>query len=952
MKYRFGEYLIDQDRLELTVGGKPVAIEPQVYHVLVYLVENAGRLVTKSELLDNVWVNQFVSESALATRVKQARQAVGDDGRTQGVIRTIHGRGYEFLPTVERVTDTSAIALAPQSLASRPVSGSAVASPIRVAQSIGVDDEFPFVGRAAEREALHLAGRDQGFRNILIGGPPGVGKSRLAIELLEQAVKDGWLVGAGRCGEHITSAFQPIREALLQLAKSYPKGFRTWCEGIEPLVLRVLPSLIDQFHCMPSAGEPNEIAHEVLTTIIERASAQSKIALLIDDLQWSDDPTRSLLSGLSRRIANRQAAVLATFRTTSFDLPGVVRAWIDQEARAANASRLELEDLDADAVTELVDAVLGESGGAISLFSRTGGHSLFVVETLRDLQLGRTESISVPELVSARLEVLDEPARRLVRAAALLGNEFTFADVVRVAELPAVDGLGAVEAALGAGLIQETASPERFRFAHQLIPESIAATMSRTARAAVHHLCAEALTERRGDPVDIAIHQLGAVPLVALETAVNHARTAAASAHKDRQFDQALRLLDRVLNADIGDRTRAEVLLASGAALNNAYRVSDAVPRFEEAAQLARTNKWHDVLAEAALGLWERSPFRKRRDRSTLKLLAEALDAIGDESPELRAHLLAKTAAFSLFKPLTERGKLSHAALRMAPEASPKRRLELLELHNLTFGCPAGFDELCRIEPELLQLRAAAGGVVTAVPGLPEVLGYMRGDGALLRAEAHYLENDPNDLPTYEMRRLILQGTIAALEGDIERARQMYDASAPLGEPVWGDSGPALHALGHLFCDAIDGSWSRSPELIEDVHQFGGNQLTLPLVAWVRAETGDLTGAQTILQELNVSNLSWFAEHHIGGHALVALAEVATRLHLHELAHAVEQQLKPIASLMLGMPWAGSFAAAHALTRLSQYRGDIASAEQYRERARRLYVNLGAPALEARLVCR
>jgi DNA-binding winged helix-turn-helix (wHTH) protein len=97
---RFGDCELDEGRYQLRRGGVPCHLEPQVFEVLAYLVRNRGRVVTKAELLDEIWGSRFVSESALTSRVKAARRAVGDSGREQRVIRTVHGRGYEFLAPV------------------------------------------------------------------------------------------------------------------------------------------------------------------------------------------------------------------------------------------------------------------------------------------------------------------------------------------------------------------------------------------------------------------------------------------------------------------------------------------------------------------------------------------------------------------------------------------------------------------------------------------------------------------------------------------------------------------------------------------------------------------------------------------------------------------------------------------------------------------------------------
>lgn len=101
MIHRFGDYEVDERRIELRRGGVPVPVEPQVFDVLLLLLRERDRVVTKEELLDRVWGDRFVSESALTSRIKALRRAVGDDGRSQHVIRTVHGRGYQFVAPIE-----------------------------------------------------------------------------------------------------------------------------------------------------------------------------------------------------------------------------------------------------------------------------------------------------------------------------------------------------------------------------------------------------------------------------------------------------------------------------------------------------------------------------------------------------------------------------------------------------------------------------------------------------------------------------------------------------------------------------------------------------------------------------------------------------------------------------------------------------------------------------------
>jgi pimeloyl-ACP methyl ester carboxylesterase/DNA-binding winged helix-turn-helix (wHTH) protein len=105
VRYRFGGHTLDTATLELRRGGEVVDVQPQVFDVLRVLIENRDRVVPKAELLDTVWGTQFVTESAITTRIKEVRQALGDDGRSQRLVKTVHGRGYRFVADVTEDLD-------------------------------------------------------------------------------------------------------------------------------------------------------------------------------------------------------------------------------------------------------------------------------------------------------------------------------------------------------------------------------------------------------------------------------------------------------------------------------------------------------------------------------------------------------------------------------------------------------------------------------------------------------------------------------------------------------------------------------------------------------------------------------------------------------------------------------------------------------------------------------
>lgn len=109
MRYEFGGHSLDVDRRELRLAGKHVAIEPQVFDLIVYLVRNRKRVVTRDDLIAEVWGGRTVSDSAVTTRINAARRALGDSGAAQTVIRTIARKGVRFVAEVREDSGTEAL---------------------------------------------------------------------------------------------------------------------------------------------------------------------------------------------------------------------------------------------------------------------------------------------------------------------------------------------------------------------------------------------------------------------------------------------------------------------------------------------------------------------------------------------------------------------------------------------------------------------------------------------------------------------------------------------------------------------------------------------------------------------------------------------------------------------------------------------------------------------------
>jgi TolB-like protein len=244
MPFAFGEHVLDVERRELRRGGDPVAVEPQVFDLIVYLVQNRDRVVTKDELLDAVWGGRIVSESALTTRINAVRRAVGDSGEAQAVIRTIQRRGFRFIAEVRDegapMRDAPALEAAALALPDKPsiavlpflnLSGDpdqeyfadgmieeiiTALSRIRWLFVIARNSSFTYKGQAID---VKQVGRELGVRYLLEGSVrKASGRVRIAAQLIE--AETGRHVWADR----FDGALEDVFELQDEVASSERRG--------------------------------------------------------------------------------------------------------------------------------------------------------------------------------------------------------------------------------------------------------------------------------------------------------------------------------------------------------------------------------------------------------------------------------------------------------------------------------------------------------------------------------------------------------------------------------------------------------------------------------------------------------------------------------------------------------------------------------------------------------
>jgi tetratricopeptide (TPR) repeat protein len=585
-----------------------------------------------------------------------------------------------------------------------------------------------FVGRATELARLEplLARSAHGGRQVvLLGGEPGIGKSRLARELAVGAHARGSTVLQGRCDEDLRMPYQPFVEALSHLIDHAAEGVleRHVAEHGGELG-RLIPAFTRR---LPDAPAPRSadgdteryLLFSAVAGLLNAEQAQRPVVLFLDDVQWADIPTLLLLRHLVASDLRLRLTIIATFRSTEFDDEHPLAKLLADLHREPDVTRADLVGLEAEAVAELARQAAGHDldtadlDAAHTLQRRTSGNAFFVTEILRhqgeDFDAAQMPG-SVRDVLERRLQRLGDTVRDPLAAAAVIGQEF---DLELVGAMLDSDGEAvatAVDAAAEAALVVAPRHPgDRYAFAHGLIVTTLYDGLGPARRGRLHRRAGVALEELYGDGTDgkasprvaeLARHWLNAEPSDlqrALRYTVLAGLHAVAQLAPDdgvRWYRQGLDLFDQLDGGD--DATRLEMLVGLGDAQRQAGD-----PEFRttllEAAALARRLQDGPRLVRAVLannrGFVSASGVV---DDERLHALEDALEAVGPGDSADRAVLLATLAAELSFSP-TDRERrigLSDDALALARRLDdPAALSRVLSLRFVTLWMPETLGE-------------------------------------------------------------------------------------------------------------------------------------------------------------------------------------------------------------------------------------------------------------------
>ena len=438
------------------------------------------------------------------------------------------------------------------------------------------------VGRQRELGTL-LEGLDSAVagrgRLILVGGEPGIGKSRLADELARTA-RDRGLVGLwGRCWEDAGApAYWPWVQAIRTLIRTVSsEAVRGYLGSGAADVAQMLPELRAIVPDLPSRSSDSDAARFQLfdstTTFLRNAGRERAILVVLDDLQAADTPSILLLQFLASQLGDMRLLIVGTYRDVELTPEHPLTPAIAEIAREPSVRVIRLRGLETDAVAEVIGAAAGTAPTgriAAAVWRATNGNPLFVGEAIRLLSSeGRLDDIgSVDELhvaipagvhavIARRIGYLGGPTIDALRLGSALGPEFSLDALARIGDIGGDRVLDVIDEAIEAGLLLPVAGVRgRYRFSHDLVRETLYDELPPGRRMRLHRRIAAELEEMYGPAVgehlaELAFHFVqatvgadgGAVDDAPIERkAIEYARRAGDQASAAIAYEEAVRL--------------------------------------------------------------------------------------------------------------------------------------------------------------------------------------------------------------------------------------------------------------------------------------------------------------------------------------------------------------------------------------------------------------------------
>ena len=845
------------------------------------------------------------------------------------------------------------------------------------------------VGR--ERELAELVGGlDNAFAGrgglFLLVGEPGIGKSRLAEELIAQARARGARVLVGRCWEAGGApAYWPWVQSLRPyLRDTDADSLRSQLRGGAADLARLFPELRDLLADLPPAPQlESEGARfrlfDSMTAFLKSAAARRPLVLVLDDLHAADEPSLLLLQFVARALRESRLLIVGAYRDVDPTLSDPLTTTLAELAREPVTRTLTLAGLgEADVARFIELAAPGSSAAELgpAVHAETEGNPLFVGEIVRLLaaERGLDEPAMTPlaipesvrEVIGRRLRHLSDDCNRLLAQASVLGREFDLDALAGVSELGRGAILELLDEAIEARVVSEVPGLiGRMRFAHALIREAAYHRLSRSRRVQLHRQVGEALEALYSSDLDahlaeLAYHFFESAAGGNGEKAVEYARRAGARAVALLAYEEAARLYKMALEALGLDAAataelRCELLLALADAQGRAGDDPGAKSTFLRAADLARSAQLAEMLARAAAGyggrfLWAHA----LADERLVPLLEDGLSALGEADSVLRVQLLSRLAAALRHGPSRERReRISEEAIQIARRiGDPATLAYALVAAEAALHGPNNAHRALAEGEEIVSLVAGTGDRERLFDGHEQSFwaAWELGDPDRRAAELASMSRVADELrqPAQLWALAVAHTTLALSQGRFAEAPELIERAAAIGERVlaWGAMATRKMQLFLLHREQgrLDAFVS---EVSDHADEFPSPLVHRAILAQVYARLERTEEAEALLHELTRRDLSDWHVDEEWHFSICLLADTCAILGDAEPAAPLYELLLPYGSLnAVAVPELALDSSSRPLGILATLLGRFEDAARYFEEALRMNERMGArPAL-------
>ncbi|WP_162599792.1 helix-turn-helix transcriptional regulator [Nocardioides solisilvae] len=744
------------------------------------------------------------------------------------------------------------------------------------------------VGREAELAELcarlGLAGPDApgrpggGSPAVLLGGDAGVGKTRLLTELRDRAVAAGWRVVAGHCLDLSESAlpYLPFSEVLGRLSAALPEVVEATTAD-RPVLRRLQPGR--RVRAGGDTGVEGALErgdlYEAVHVLLDRASADRPLLVVVEDAHWADQSTRDLLGFLFARSFEGRVALVVSYRVDDLHRRHPLRRQVAEWSRL-RVERMLLEPLDAVAVRRLVHALHPDpitDSDVDDIVARAEGNAFFVEELVGATWATGGVPSDLADLLLVRLDGLDDATQEVVRTAAVAGR--------RVGHdlLAAVSGLDerALEESLRTAVerhVLEAGRDGTYSFRHALLAEAVYDDLLPGERVRRHAAYARVLGAglAPGSSAELARHaRLGQDLATALRASVEAGAAAMQVGGPDEAVQHYLLALELAADPGLVAGLEAEVGVGHADLVLRACDALTSAGHAQRAQALLRSTLADlppgidDVDRGRLLSQLALAVGQLEEADDELAMIREAVDlvAAGSEAQQVRTH--------AIFARILVEHRLEEEAREVGSAAlAMTQRLDLPRLSADILTTLAG-----------LQQHHLGDDVVES---MREVISQARASGAVKA----------------EMRGHYTLGRIHQDRGELEEAIPLFDAGLALGRRVglrWAPySFDALvMASGARF---VLGRWEEVLAAARQSRQAPSPVLAATLDAW-GAAVGAARGTEGTAERLARLREFW------GQDGLVALHAAGAELELAGQAGDAEAALATYARVVdqLGRLW-------------------------------------------------